>query len=318
MSALLNARLPCSKRSGEHCVTCSDHQIFCIFASGPLGAPSSRVIKLTAEESVAYNPGSGTLSSSSVSPQYGGGEAWAYSGPSITQIPHETQQTLAATTNLPGVVHSVVHRNSIIERPWLQPLPSWLTQLINTAGGISSFISGLGKFHLIMLVYSCQRGQGAVSNRYQRLLLAFRVSDNYCYTAKEIAVLNTRVMAGGRPADAALARLKTLASRPLAKNLMKALGTTMMCTMLMQKEITPDRQRWQAGSIVTAVTDLPVASDITNTRSGGFGHVNVVLPRPSRVHRSDKIIEQLNKGMVRDSLPCGYAMSYVGAPLRTP
>ncbi|CDJ66465.1 hypothetical protein, conserved [Eimeria necatrix] len=73
-------------------------------------------------------------------------------------------------------------------------------------------------------------------------------------SAQEIAVLNTRVMSGGR-------------------------------------------QRWQAGSIVTTVTDLPVASDVTDTKSGGFGHVNVVLPRPSRVHRSDRIIEQLNKGM---------------------
>lgn len=34
------------------------------------------------------------------------------------------------------------------------------------------------------------------------------------------------------------------------------------------------RQRWQAGSIVTTVTDLPVASDVTDTKSGGFGHVN--------------------------------------------
>lgn len=60
----------------------------------------------------------------------------------------------------------------------------------------------------------------------------------------------------------------------------------------MQKELTPDRsvsprgdaifcviihfqrQRWQAGSIVTTVTDLPVASEINDTRTGGFGHVN--------------------------------------------
>ncbi|CEL98045.1 unnamed protein product [Vitrella brassicaformis CCMP3155] len=112
----------------------------------------------------------------------------------------------------------------------------------------------------------------------------------------KVAALNGQVLAGGRTAQQAMARLRTLWSRPFAKELMKSLGTTMVCKNLMSREITPGRARWQAGSLITLLTDMPVVSSISDVATGGYGHLNVVVSRPSRVHRADKAIAALNAG----------------------
>ncbi|KAF8822546.1 hypothetical protein IE077_003505, partial [Cardiosporidium cionae] len=78
-----------------------------------------------------------------------------------------------------------------------------------------------------------------------------------------------------------------------------------VCQFLMQRESTPDRQRWETGSILTLITDLPVASEISDSKTGSFGHINVVLPRPSRVRQPDKEIASLNSGMDPMELPFG-------------
>ncbi|EKX73779.1 hypothetical protein BEWA_038160 [Theileria equi strain WA] len=51
-----------------------------------------------------------------------------------------------------------------------------------------------------------------------------------------------------------------------------------------------------AGSIMTKLTGLPVISNIADTSSGGFGRVNVILPRPTRIHRADYDIAKLQAG----------------------
>ncbi|PHJ23436.1 hypothetical protein CSUI_002710 [Cystoisospora suis] len=157
-------------------------------------------------------------------------------------------------------------------------------------------------------------------------------------TGMEISKLNTRLLSGGRRADKALARLKTLVARPYAKKMMKALGTAnnfvanpdgsavsvtafvitrsalssagAVLSFLMKRSSTPDRygrgratskrltrQATQA-AMVGRFYSHSLATDIADTASGGFGHVNVVLPRPSRVRRADRAMKELQQGMV--------------------
>ncbi|CBZ52766.1 conserved hypothetical protein [Neospora caninum Liverpool] len=177
----------------------------------------------------------------------------------------------------------------------LKVLPPWIQQTAKAAAGMTAFLSSIGIPNLPM-VEDC----GKAPQLREVMLCVQNIMDDTRQifdAGKEIATLNVRVLSGGRRADRALARLKTLVSRPFSKKLMKALGTPMSALFLMQREATPDRQRWLAGSILTLVSDLPVATDIADPASGGFGHVNVVLPRPSRVHRIDRAMKELQQGM---------------------
>ncbi|EPR62581.1 hypothetical protein TGME49_262090 [Toxoplasma gondii ME49] len=174
-------------------------------------------------------------------------------------------------------------------------LPPWIQRIANVAAGMTAFLSSIGIQDLPM-VEDC----GKAPQMREVMLCVQNIMDGARHifnTGREIATLNVRVLSGGRRADSALARLKTLVSRPYSKKLMKALGSPMSALFLMQREATPDRQRWLAGSILTLVSDLPIATDIADSATGGFGHVNVVLPRPSRVHRIDRAMKELQQGM---------------------
>ncbi len=57
---------------------------------------------------------------------------------------------------------------------------------------------------------------------------------------------------------------------------------------LMLKESTPDQLRTAAGSIITQITNMPVSTTSVDTTSGSYGHVNIVMPAPSRVYAADE------------------------------
>nr|BAN65365.1 membrane protein, putative [Babesia bovis] len=106
-------------------------------------------------------------------------------------------------------------------------------------------------------------------------------------TGTNILSLNFRVLSGGHLAKDALVRLNTIASNPLNKDIMKVLGCTAVLYITLMRESVPDETKILAGSIMTQITSLPIITDIPDTASGGFGRVNVVIPRPSRVQRAD-------------------------------
>jgi hypothetical protein len=69
----------------------------------------------------------------------------------------------------------------------------------------------------------------------------------------------------------------------------------------MSRESTPDTVRSLAGSMITLLTNYPIASEITGIKckieiqcfildvnSGSYGHVNIVMPRPSRVYANER------------------------------
>lgn len=112
----------------------------------------------------------------------------------------------------------------------------------------------------------------------------------------EIAALVSRVEAGGRKARDAVVRLIRETSEPDAKDLMKAMGVQAAASRLMKSPASSTELQRLAGSVLTLLTGVPVSSEISDDSSGSHGQVNIVIPRASRVYRSDKTIAALRAG----------------------
>ena len=108
---------------------------------------------------------------------------------------------------------------------------------------------------------------------------------------KEIAKLIPRVKAGGRMASKALARLVSLTSDPDAKSVMISAGAVAAAETLMKRPDTSDRNVALAGSLLTMLSGMPVAVEVSDV-AGANGHVDIILPRPSRVYQPDEVALQ--------------------------
>ncbi|KAK2195784.1 hypothetical protein BdWA1_002378 [Babesia duncani] len=115
-------------------------------------------------------------------------------------------------------------------------------------------------------------------------------------TGIEILSLNYRILSGGRTAYDALATLNTIAADPTNRDLVKMLGSTAVLYLVLMREGTPDETKQLAGSVMTEISSLPVVSNISDVSTGGFGRTNVIIPRPSRMNRSDYDIAKLLAG----------------------
>jgi hypothetical protein len=116
------------------------------------------------------------------------------------------------------------------------------------------------------------------------------------------------VDAGGYTAYHALSSLLSLAGEPNGRTALH-LYTPLLSKLktLMGRESTPDQVRILAGSVITLITNMPVSSQIADAKSGSYGHVNIVLPRPSRVYSPDVDTLALRDGARPiDTLAGGY------------
>jgi hypothetical protein len=114
--------------------------------------------------------------------------------------------------------------------------------------------------------------------------------------------------AGGYTAYHALSSLLAVAGEPNGRMSMH-LYTPLLAKLktLMGRESTSDQTRILAGSIITLLTNMPVSSSISDEKSGSYGHVNIVLPRPSRVYTPDIDILALQEGArASDTIAGGY------------
>ncbi|ANQ08431.1 Uncharacterized protein PCOAH_00024660 [Plasmodium coatneyi] len=183
-------------------------------------------------------------------------------------------------------------------------IPPWLAEMINLSNTSKRTLESLGVENLPD-VDACR----AIENLKEQMLCILDALEDIkrvYQDAKDITSLTARVLAGGRLAVRALSRLKTLASAFENRQLMKKLGTPMATLIMLQRESTSDRNRWLCGSILTLLTDLPVVSDLADIRTGSYGHVNVIMPRQSRVRNPDRHILKLREGAAPSSLVGGY------------
>ena len=106
------------------------------------------------------------------------------------------------------------------------------------------------------------------------------------------------VDAGGRTARRALQELASLSGESDARSAMVAAGAVRAAETLLKRPSTDEAIRAAAGSLLTQLTDLPVTAEISNEVSGSGGHIEIVLPRPSRVYGPDAAVAQLSAGVL--------------------
>jgi hypothetical protein len=98
-------------------------------------------------------------------------------------------------------------------------------------------------------------------------------------------------MEGGREGAKALATLIDLWNdNGGARDLIRRTMVLADCKLLMMSSKTPDYIKNLAGTLSTLITGIPSGSSVPDATSGSYGHVNVIVPRPSRVYLADKEI----------------------------
>ena len=99
--------------------------------------------------------------------------------------------------------------------------------------------------------------------------------------------LAAEVAAGGHVARRALEQLVAFASDAGARKDIVASGAPAAAAALLKRRGTVEADRALAGSLLTLLSDMPVAAEVSSELTGGDGQVEIVLPRPSRVYRPD-------------------------------
>ncbi|ETW41911.1 hypothetical protein PFNF135_03409 [Plasmodium falciparum NF135/5.C10] len=167
--------------------------------------------------------------------------------------------------------------NNSVEEKLSYDFPPWLSEMISFSDKSKSTLGSLGVDNLPDL-NECKN----IKHFPKQMLCIIegldRIKEVY-ENAKDITSLTARVLAGGR------------------------LAATLI---LLQRESTSDRNRWLCGSILTLLTDLPVVSDLADVKTGSYGHVNVIMPRQSRVRNADRNILRLREGASPSYLINGY------------
>ena len=99
-----------------------------------------------------------------------------------------------------------------------------------------------------------------------------------------VADLVREADAGGYVAKRALQTLVSMTVDPDAKAAMLSAGALRTAEVLLSRPSSGEPLRGLAGSLVSLLTDAPVAAEVSNERTGSDGRVEIVLPRPSRVY----------------------------------
>jgi CPW-WPC domain-containing protein len=139
--------------------------------------------------------------------------------------------------------------------------------------------------------------QDGAASESQRFIVDSKLRVSQLNMAKkEVSKLIPRVKAGGRKATKALARLVSLTTDPDAKSVMISAGVVAAAETLMKRPDTSDRNVGLAGSLLTMLSGMPVAVEVSDM-AGANGHVDIIIPRPSRVYQPDEVILQRSSGV---------------------
>ena len=109
--------------------------------------------------------------------------------------------------------------------------------------------------------------------------------------SSSIERLVAEVDAGGYLARRALEELAALSGEAGAGDLMLSAGAAHAAARLLKRPSSDEGNRAAAGSLLTLLTGMPAAAVIANDVTGSGGHVEVVLPRPSRVYGPDAAMQ---------------------------
>jgi CPW-WPC domain-containing protein len=111
-----------------------------------------------------------------------------------------------------------------------------------------------------------------------------RIAENVGDLASEVPSLKAGLNSGDIfEVRNSLLRLLGLCSEPNAVNAMRLNMVGTSAANLMKRESTPHQVRVLAGSLITLMSNGPVASG-TSDNNGANGSVNIVMPNPNRVY----------------------------------
>ena len=112
-----------------------------------------------------------------------------------------------------------------------------------------------------------------------------------------IAELASEVNAGGRVAKTALEQLIVFAADPRVRDAVASSSAPRAAATLLQRPSTDETIRASAGSLLTLLSGMPLAAEVSDVATGAGEHVEVVLPRPSRIYGPDSVAMQLSAGV---------------------
>lgn len=97
--------------------------------------------------------------------------------------------------------------------------------------------------------------------------------------------LADKIEATGEESESAVAQFLNLFEQgKVSKQQLKDSGAISRCANVLKSDGSSDAMISGCGSVITHLTNTPVASSRMNSATGGAGHVSVVLPSPSRVY----------------------------------
>jgi len=102
-----------------------------------------------------------------------------------------------------------------------------------------------------------------------------------------VEALAAEVAVGGHVARRALEQLVALSSVPGGKEAIASSEAPGAAAALLKRAGTAEADRALAGSLLTLLSNMPVAAAVSSEVTGGDGHVEIVMPRPSRVYGPD-------------------------------
>ena len=116
-------------------------------------------------------------------------------------------------------------------------------------------------------------------------------------SGRALAELRSEVEAGGMVARGALEQAVSLATDAAARANVAKSGIAHAAAVLMQRPSTDEPTRALAGSLLTLMSGMPVAAEVSDEATGSNGQVEIVLPRPSRVYGPDALSMPLSAGV---------------------
>jgi len=117
-------------------------------------------------------------------------------------------------------------------------------------------------------------------------------------TSADIRSRVQEVDAGGRVAQRALHDLIALAgSGADARASLISSGAAHAAETLLKRPSSDSATRHLAGSLITMLSNMPVAASVSNERTGVGERIDIVIPRPSRVYGPDQIELALSAGV---------------------
>ncbi len=114
---------------------------------------------------------------------------------------------------------------------------------------------------------------------------------------QELRQLVVETEAGGHVARRALEDLISVASEHSARSAILASGAARAAAKLLKRPSTDEGNRALAGSLLTLLSGMPLAAEVSDETTGSDGHIEIVLPRPSRVYGPDAVAMQLSAGV---------------------